>query len=145
MDHENLLEKIRDCLRSEYQSIIDTINGRDTPISFDELYEKLINNEITLQQQHSLSFTVPTTANPIAPYPHKNQPPPSLALEAIDHHHDPFLVIVSGVVFKGTQLCIALSFGNLIRMSNYHQLIKLHHNGNHASLSNHRLMQQFIP
>ena len=58
MDHEDLLDKILDGLESEYQYIIDVINGRDTPISFDKLHEKLINKEITLQQHHSLSFAV---------------------------------------------------------------------------------------
>ena len=49
MDNEDLLEKILDGLGSEYQYIIDAVNGRDTPISFNELHEKLINKEITLQ------------------------------------------------------------------------------------------------
>ena len=68
MDHEDLLDKILDGLWSEYQyAIIDIVNGRNTPISFDELHEKLINKEITLQQQHSLSFSVLATINPISP------------------------------------------------------------------------------
>ena len=54
IDYEDLLEKILDGLGSEYQFVIDVVNGRDTLISFDELDEKLINKEITLQQQHSL-------------------------------------------------------------------------------------------
>ena len=69
MEHEDLLEKILNGLGSEYQFVIDVVNGRDTPISFDELHEKLINKEITLHQEHSLSFAVPTTANPTAPRP----------------------------------------------------------------------------
>ena len=56
MEHEDILEKILDGLGNEYQFIIYAVNGRDTPISFDELHEKLINKEITLHQQHSLSF-----------------------------------------------------------------------------------------
>ena len=58
MDHEDLLDKILDDLESEYQYIIDVINGRDTPISIDKLHEKLINKEITLQQHDSHSFAV---------------------------------------------------------------------------------------
>ena len=46
MDHEDLLEKILDGLGNQY--VIDAINGCNTPISFDELHEKLINKEITL-------------------------------------------------------------------------------------------------
>ena len=67
MDHEDILEKIFDGLGSECQYVIDAVNGRNTPISFDELHDKLINKEITLQQQHSLSFTLPATTNPTAP------------------------------------------------------------------------------
>ena len=54
MDYEDLLEKVLDGLGSDYQFVIDVVNGRDTLISFDEQHEKLINKEITLQQQHSL-------------------------------------------------------------------------------------------
>ena len=67
MDHEDLLEKILDGLGSEYQYVIDAVNGHDTQISFDELHEKLINKEITLHQQHSLSFAVLAMTNPTAP------------------------------------------------------------------------------
>ena len=48
MEHEDLLEKILDGLGSEYQFVIDAVNGRDTPISLDELHDKLIHKEITL-------------------------------------------------------------------------------------------------
>ena len=67
MDHEDLLEKLLDGLGSEYQFVIDAVNGRDTPMSFDEIHVKLINKEITFQQQHSLSFAVSTTTNPTTP------------------------------------------------------------------------------
>ena len=67
MDHEDLLEKIFDGLVSEYQFVIDVVNGRDTLISFDELHEKLINKEIALQQ-HSLTFAVPIAANLVTPH-----------------------------------------------------------------------------
>ena len=69
MDHENILDKTLDGHGSEYQYVIDATNGYDTPISFDELHDKLINKEITLQQQHSISFTFPTRTNPIIPRP----------------------------------------------------------------------------
>ena len=68
MDYEALLEKILDGHGSEYQYVIGAVNGRDTPISFDELHEKLFNKEITLQQQHSLFFAVLLMANPTAPH-----------------------------------------------------------------------------
>ena len=69
-NHEDLIEKILEGLDDDYQSIINAINGHDTPISFDELHEKLINNELSLHQRtntSSLSATVnPTHAMPIA-------------------------------------------------------------------------------
>ena len=53
MDVEDLTKKILDGLDDDYKPIIDIINGRDTPISFDELYEKLINKELSLRLHHS--------------------------------------------------------------------------------------------
>ena len=38
MVHEDLLEKILNSLGSDYQYVIDVVNGRDTPIFFDELH-----------------------------------------------------------------------------------------------------------
>lgn len=63
LDQEDLIEKILDELDDEYQSVIDAVNGRETTISFDELHEKLINKELTLQQKSGPS-PLPTTANP---------------------------------------------------------------------------------
>lgn len=42
IEHEDFVEKILDGLDSNYKSIKDTVNGRDTTISFEELHEKLI-------------------------------------------------------------------------------------------------------
>lgn len=47
MDCKDLIEKILDGLDDNYKHIIDVINGRDTPISFDELYGKLIKKELS--------------------------------------------------------------------------------------------------
>ncbi|KAE8733511.1 Nucleotide-sugar transporter family protein isoform 1 [Hibiscus syriacus] len=41
----------------------DIVEGRDTPISIDELHEKLINRELTIQQSQFASFPHPVTAN----------------------------------------------------------------------------------
>ena len=51
MDYEDLIKKILDDLGDDCQSVIDVVNGRETPISFDELHEKLINKELSLQHQ----------------------------------------------------------------------------------------------
>ena len=48
MDHNDILEKILDGLESKFHYVIDAINGRDTPTSFENLHEKLINKETTL-------------------------------------------------------------------------------------------------
>ena len=69
MDHEDLIEKILDGLGDDHQSVIDVVNDRETPISFDELHEKLINKELSLQRQQSTSTIFPTTVHPIAPHP----------------------------------------------------------------------------
>ena len=49
INHEDLIEKILEGLDDDYQPIIDVVNGCDTPISFDELQEKLINKEFSLR------------------------------------------------------------------------------------------------
>ncbi|KAI4347792.1 hypothetical protein L6164_008574 [Bauhinia variegata] len=64
LDHEDLIEKIHDGLDDDYQPIVDAINGRDTPISFDELHEKLINKELSLWPLSTAAFPHPTSANP---------------------------------------------------------------------------------
>ena len=62
LDHEDLIEKILEGLDDDYQSVIDVVNSRDTPISFDELHEKLINKELLLHQKIN-STPLPITAN----------------------------------------------------------------------------------
>ena len=42
---------LRKSFDNDYLPIIDAVNGRDTPISFDELQEKLINKELSLHQR----------------------------------------------------------------------------------------------
>ena len=53
LDHEDLIEKILEGLDEEYQPVIDAINDRDKPISFDELHEQLINKELSLHQKNN--------------------------------------------------------------------------------------------
>ncbi|KAE8680725.1 hypothetical protein F3Y22_tig00111372pilonHSYRG00235 [Hibiscus syriacus] len=79
MDHEDIIEKILDGLDDDYRHIADIVEGRDTPISFDELHEKLINRELTIQQLQSASFPHPVTTNP-------SQPP-----QATIHQQRPYL------------------------------------------------------
>ncbi|KFK24318.1 hypothetical protein AALP_AAs44684U000100, partial [Arabis alpina] len=62
--HEDVLDIVTTGLGDEYRAIVEMVNGRDTPISIDDLHEKLINRE------HAINITteitgqsVPVTAN----------------------------------------------------------------------------------
>ncbi|KAE8655255.1 hypothetical protein F3Y22_tig00117034pilonHSYRG01611 [Hibiscus syriacus] len=55
LDHEDLIEKVLEGLDENYQCIIDSVNGCDSTISFDELHEKLINKELSLRNKTSPS------------------------------------------------------------------------------------------
>lgn len=62
MDHEDITEKVLSGLDYEqFKSVIDAVNARDTPISFDELHEKLINKEATATLRAAVSL--PATVN----------------------------------------------------------------------------------
>lgn len=46
IEHEDLIDKVLAGLDDSYQSVIETVNARDTTISFEELHEKLINGVV---------------------------------------------------------------------------------------------------
>ncbi|GMI90814.1 hypothetical protein HRI_002750700 [Hibiscus trionum] len=48
LDAEDLIEKVLDGLDDSYQPVIDVVNNQETLITFDELHEKLINRELSL-------------------------------------------------------------------------------------------------
>ncbi|XP_021764200.1 uncharacterized protein LOC110728841 [Chenopodium quinoa] len=50
VDHEDFIDRVLAGLDDSYKSIVDSVNGRDTPISFDELHEKLINKKLSILQ-----------------------------------------------------------------------------------------------
>lgn len=118
-DHEDIIEKIMDGLDDDYQPVIDAINGRDIQISFDELHEKLINNELLLHQKIS-SSPLPASANQTniksTPKNYSNRPsqaprnssPQGIAASPHTYYRDgrpPLnhsLVATSGVMFKDT-------------------------------------------
>ncbi|GMI63710.1 hypothetical protein like AT1G34070 [Hibiscus trionum] len=62
LDHEDLIEKVLEGLDDTYQSVIDAVNSRDTPITFDELHEKLIHKELSLRHI-SPSLTLPASTH----------------------------------------------------------------------------------
>lgn len=63
MDHEDLMEKILDGLGDDYKPIVDATEGREIPITFDELDEKLINKELSLRLHQSSTPHMPDSAN----------------------------------------------------------------------------------
>jgi len=71
-DHEDLLDIITDGLGEDYRAITEMVNGRDTPISIDELHEKLINRENTLKVSSPKDYVVPVTANVTQTRPQHN-------------------------------------------------------------------------
>lgn len=68
VDIEDLTDKILDGLDSEYNELVRVVQARDTPISFEELHEKLLNFEASLQVSKPEKNYFPATANPINRY-----------------------------------------------------------------------------
>nr|TKS16446.1 hypothetical protein D5086_0000023460 [Populus alba] len=66
MDIEDLTEKILDGLDDEYKELVRAVQARDSAISFDELHEKLLSFEASLQTQSRSSSIGPVTANSMA-------------------------------------------------------------------------------
>lgn len=63
MDPEDLTDIVLDGLNDDYKAIIEAIHGRETPISFAELHEKLINRELAVTAATNASPSLPITAN----------------------------------------------------------------------------------
>ncbi|GMI87231.1 hypothetical protein HRI_002392400 [Hibiscus trionum] len=62
LDHKELIEKVLEGLGDTYQFVIDAVNSRETPITFDEFHEKLIHKELSMHNI-SPSLTLPTSAH----------------------------------------------------------------------------------
>ncbi|XP_010502397.1 PREDICTED: uncharacterized protein LOC104779696 [Camelina sativa] len=64
VEHEAQIEFLLDGLPDEYKSVIDQMEGRDTPPTITEVHEKLLNKEAKmLAMNKSLTSVVPITAN----------------------------------------------------------------------------------
>lgn len=61
IEHEDLIDRVLLGLDDSYNSVIESVNARDTPISFEELHEKLINKELSIQQSRA-DPSLPATA-----------------------------------------------------------------------------------
>ena len=48
LDHEDLLDYIREGLSEDYKTIVEMVNGRDVPITLEGLHETLLIRENTL-------------------------------------------------------------------------------------------------
>lgn len=76
LDDEDLIEKILNGLNPEYKSVVDGVNARDTLISFNELFEKLINKEVSVESTStSHALNIPITAMAATPQSRGPKPP----------------------------------------------------------------------
>lgn len=73
LDPEDLIETILQGLDDDYHHLVEVVEGRDSPISFDELHEKLITRELSLKQAQHTSFSHLATANVAASRSFNNQ------------------------------------------------------------------------
>lgn len=70
LDVEDLTEQILAGLPEEFKPEVDSINGRDTQISYPELHERLLNREaMILCTGTPPAAVVPVTANAAVPHP----------------------------------------------------------------------------
>ncbi|CAA7032774.1 unnamed protein product [Microthlaspi erraticum] len=64
MEHEDQIDLILEGLPDDYKTVIDQVEGRDTPPSITELHEKLLNHEAKLlTTAEAMLPQVPVTAN----------------------------------------------------------------------------------
>lgn len=63
LDAEDLTDIILDGLNDDYKFVIESIHGRDTPTSFAELHEKLLNRENAITSAQPQQSPFPVTAN----------------------------------------------------------------------------------
>jgi hypothetical protein len=64
LDEEEITDKILDGLGDEYKELVRAVQARDTSITFEELHEKLLNFEVSLQSTPLEPHHFPATANP---------------------------------------------------------------------------------
>ena len=64
IDEEEITDKILDGLSNDYKELVRAVQARDTSITFEELHDKLLNFEASLQAQPTEPHHFPATANP---------------------------------------------------------------------------------
>lgn len=73
LDPEDIVDKVLDQLNDpDYESVINGVQNRETPITFDELHEKLINHELSLKHKAKSSNSFPATVNYAAKQQNRN-------------------------------------------------------------------------
>ena len=87
-DDGDLTLKILCGLGEEFNELSAAIKARDTPISFDELHEKLVTFEAQMQQDVPKRNFFPATAN-VATRPHYNPQPPFYGRTSSHHSFIP--------------------------------------------------------
>jgi hypothetical protein len=64
VDNEDLMDKILKELGDDYQELVRAVQARENAISFDELHEKLLMFEASLQENNKLVNCFPPTTHP---------------------------------------------------------------------------------
>ncbi|RWR81507.1 hypothetical protein CKAN_01019400 [Cinnamomum micranthum f. kanehirae] len=64
IDEEEITDKILDELSDDYKELVRVVQARDNSITFEELHEKLLNFEVSLQSVIPEQHPFPATANP---------------------------------------------------------------------------------
>jgi len=64
LDEEEITDKILDGLGDDYKELVRAVQAKDTSITFEELHEKLLNFEASLQNLPYESHHFPATTNP---------------------------------------------------------------------------------
>ncbi|KAJ0980702.1 hypothetical protein J5N97_008957 [Dioscorea zingiberensis] len=72
IDDEEITDKILDGLGDDYKELVRAVQARDTSITFEELHDKLLNFEASLQTLPPAPHQFPTTANPTYRVSNKN-------------------------------------------------------------------------
>lgn len=85
LDHEDLIDYVLDGLGDKYKSIVDAANGRETHMTFVELHEKLLNQEVDLLHLQYDSVSFPVIANTISTRPRLNWQKPTTSTPQQGH------------------------------------------------------------
>ena len=73
IDGEDITDKILEELGNEYKELVLVVQARDTSITFDELHEKLLMFEASLNSSPKVSMQFTPTANAaFTPFGHRS-------------------------------------------------------------------------